>query len=345
MGLPSGARPQHDSEILLPNLCDPPDADDIDEGEKRRRDWHMRMLRHPMGEKRRLLKPSRDLNLSLKLLEQEAPQFQDVLKLIANANMLALATGTALRLPPILLTGEPGIGKTWFLRKLAGILGTQSLTLAMNLMTDRGSTLTGLSSSWRAAAPGKIAKTLLEGETASPLIMLDEIDKISPINPAETPIEALHSLLELENARAFIDEFIDIEIDASLILWFASANDTARLPASILDRFVVFAIRITDGQRRQLHQNIFEAVNASHGGRFSVSDASVFDLVSDCSPRAMTRLWPVVFGCAVRLGQRDITATAMRMALDLLDTSADRIEIGFISRQSTRSASLTTSRG
>ena len=66
----------------------------------------------------------------------------------------------------------------------------------------------GLTPVWRASGPGKVAKLLIEGSHASPLIVIDEIEKASPINPAETPTNVLHSLLERENAARFVDEFV-----------------------------------------------------------------------------------------------------------------------------------------
>jgi len=168
-----------------------------DEGEAKRREWHKKMLIHPMGATRSLAVPTGAMIEQVSAIRPRAPHFSGVLDWIGRATGLAANTGTPLRLPPCLLIGEPGNGKTWFMRQLALALGLPSLSIAMNTLTDRGSTLTGLSPAWKAAGPGKIARQLVEGATASPLVLLDEIDKIAPLNPAETPIEALHSLLEV----------------------------------------------------------------------------------------------------------------------------------------------------
>ena len=335
MGLPLRASHQQggqDCQDPVTGLISVPvEGENLDDGEQRRRDWHCKMLNHPMGPVRKLIQPSKVMLPSIAYLGDSAPHFSDVLEFIARAIKLGIATRTPLRLPPILLVGEPGIGKTWFLKRLAACLQTDSLFLAMNCMSDRGTMLTGLSPAWKASAPGKIAKILIEGQCASPIIVMDEIDKISPINPAETPLEVLHSLLEAENAKAFTDEFLDVGIDASHVIWFASANDISDLSASILDRFVIFNIEVDDAHRRRIHESVFDAVNAQYGNRFSLESPDVLDAILDRSPRAMTRFWPAAFGVAAELGCRHIGHYALE-AVDalLIGSSPAKAPMGFI---------------
>lgn len=124
---------------------------------------------------------------------------------------------------PAVVVGRPGIGKTFYARKLAGALGVPTEVIATNLITDRGAAFSGLAPIWRASAPRKVAKALIEGSHACPLIVIDEIEKASPINPSDTPGNALHSLLERENAARFVDEFVDLPIRADHVFWFATA--------------------------------------------------------------------------------------------------------------------------
>ena len=305
--------------------------DDLDDGERRRRDWHCKMLQHPQGAGRALVMPSRGMMNRIARLLSKAPHFSDMVDWIARATRLAIMTKTPLRLPPCLLVGPPGIGKTWLMRQLAEVLGTPALFIAMNTLTDRGSALTGLGPGWKSAGPGKIARQLIDGSAASPIVLLDEIDKISPLNPAETPVECLHTLLEPENSRAFIDEFVDVPIDASHILWFASANDVSALPASILDRFLVFHINVDDMHRRQIAREIFATANADFAYRFSLAKQDLFEAVLDLTPRRATRLWPMAFGFAAEGGRDFVILRDIRAAKALLERSvATARPIGFI---------------
>ncbi len=80
-----------------------------------------------------------------------------------------MATATPLRLDPAVALGPPGIGKTFYARKLSEALGVPNEVIAMNLMTDRGSAFAGLTPVWRASGPGKVAKLLIKGQPCLPL--------------------------------------------------------------------------------------------------------------------------------------------------------------------------------
>lgn len=296
-----------------------PHEESEDEGMRRRQVWHQKMLSHAAGPMRSLVKPTEAMVARVAQIKTRAPHFGDVIDWIIRAMRLAMMTATPLRLPPCLLIGAPGVGKTWFLHQISESLGVPSLFLAMNVMADRGSMLTGLSPTWKSSGPGKIAKILVEGTSASPLVMLDEIDKISPINPAETPVECLHSFLEPENARAFTDEFIDVEIDASHIIWFASANDPNRLPASIRDRFMTFTIEIDEAQRRHIAQEIFATANTAFDYRFSLGNQNLIEAVLGLSPRQAMRLWQLAFGFAAEAKRDIVTALDLHQATALLE--------------------------
>lgn len=308
-----------------------PIAEVEDEGENRRRAWHQRMLACPNEGMRSLIAPTEAMIDTVASLKGKAPHFTEVLDWIIRAMKLAMMTGTPLRLSPCLIVGPPGIGKTWLMRQLAHALAIPSLFIAMNTLADRGSALTGLPLVWRSAGPGKIARQLIDGATASPIVLLDEIDKLSPLNPAETPIESLHTFLEPENAKAFIDEFIDVPIDASHILWFASANDPSRLPASIRDRFVIFTITMDEGQRRLIAREIFATANAAFGYRFALETQDLLESALDVSPRQAGRLWTMAFGFAAESAREIVTRRDILAAAALIEERAPAI--GFIANR------------
>ncbi len=111
----------------------------------------------------------------------------------------------------------------------------------MDMLSDHGA-LTGLSLSWRAARPGRIALALVESKTASPIFLLDEVDKVNPTHPRENPLAFLHSVLESENASRFADEYLTIAMRADHAIWILTANNIVELPDSIVDRLTVFSI-------------------------------------------------------------------------------------------------------
>lgn len=69
------------------------------------------------------------------------------------------------------MLGAPGVGKTYYARKLAQVFGVATLNIPMNLVTDRGTWFSGLAPVWRASAPGKVAQILLDSSCASPVTL------------------------------------------------------------------------------------------------------------------------------------------------------------------------------
>ncbi|PTM40565.1 AAA family ATPase [Bosea sp. 124] len=265
-------------------------------------------------------------------LDAICPQFRDVTSWIARAAGLSAATGTPLRLDPAVVVGAPGIGKTFYARQLADALGVPSEVIAMNLMTDRGSAFSGLTPVWKSSGPGKVAKLLIEGSHACPLIVIDEIEKASPINPSETPTNVLHSLLERENAARFVDEFVDLAVRADHIFWFATANSLDPLADSIVDRLIVFQVELKDAEMLAIQLSIFQESNLRVGGSFAEPDTTLFKACVRHNPRMLSRLWPIAMGLACEAGRRHLVAADIRGAEQVLLASkeAARRPIGFI---------------
>jgi len=96
-----------------------------------------------------------------------------------------------------------------------------------------GWVLSGASSQWKGARPGKIFETLVDGAYANPVMVVDEIDKARGEH-AYDPLGALYGLLEHDTAGTFTDEFAEVSIDASQVIWVATANDDRAIPEPIL---------------------------------------------------------------------------------------------------------------
>src|SRR5947207_3017301 len=133
-----------------------------------------KMLR--LGGQRVTVKPS--ALAEMEDLFRELPNFATVLEDIRKHLALCVNSNDSIELPPMLLLGEPGIGKTHFARKLAQLLGTGFGFVPMSSLTA-GWVLSGASSQWKNAKPGKVFDTFLNGEYANPVIVVDELDKAS----------------------------------------------------------------------------------------------------------------------------------------------------------------------
>ncbi|RFO97528.1 AAA family ATPase [Rhodoferax lacus] len=259
-------------------------------------------------------------------LYQTLPNFTEVLDDVKRHVALAQDCPDGIEVTPILLLGQPGIGKTHFAKKLADLLGTGMTLVPMSSMTA-GWLLSGSSSQWRGAKPGKVFEALVDGEYANPVIVVDEIDKASG-DAQYDPLGALYSLLEHDTAQNFTDEFAEVPIDASQVIWITTANDERSIPEPILNRMNVFEVQApTLEAARQIARNLYQSIRGEHGwgAHFAPEPQDdVLDQLCELPPRDMRRALMTGFGNA-RLERRD----AIRVA-DLPKTGSKKGQMGFL---------------
>lgn len=239
-------------------------------------------------------------------LIEDLPNFEDALDDIRKQLALCVESPDTLELQPMLLLGEPGIGKTHFARRVAQMLGTGYAMIPMSSLTA-GWVLSGSSSQWKNAKPGKVFDTLVNGEYANPVIVVDEIDKAGGDRQYD-PLGALYTLLERDTARDFVDEFAEVPIDCTDVVWIATANDLASIPEPILNRMNVYEIAPPDEDgTRRIARALYREIRADHewGRQFPEEPPSaVLDRLAEFKPREMRRLLIGAFGNA-KLEARD----------------------------------------
>ncbi|HVC11638.1 MAG TPA: AAA family ATPase [Burkholderiales bacterium] len=238
-------------------------------------------------------------------LREELPNFTEVLEDIRKQLALCIDSSDPVELPPVLLLGEPGIGKTHFARRIAQLLGTGFGFVPMSSLTA-GWILSGASSQWKNAKPGKVFETFLNGDYANPVLVVDEIDKASAEGQYD-PLGALYGLLEAETATQFVDEFAEIPIDASGAVWFATANDAARIPEPILNRMNVYQIEPPDAAgAARIALAIYREIRNAHdwGRQFPEEPGQiVLEKLAGLSPRETRRALQAAFGNAKLAGR------------------------------------------
>jgi ATP-dependent Lon protease len=262
----------------------------------------------------------------LAAMTEELPNFAEVIDDLRKQLALCLETDDPLELTPMLLLGEPGIGKTHFARRLADLLGTGHGFVSMSSLTA-GWILSGTSSQWKNARSGKVFDTLVNGSYANPVMVVDEIDKAGGESHYD-PLGALYSLLEHHTARAFVDEFAEVPLDCSDIVWVATANDAARIPDPILNRMNVYEVPAPDEEgARRIAERMYREIRGAHtwGTAFPESlDEAVAQRLAGIAPREMRRALMGAFGNAKLAGRHEITAADLPT-----ERSLRRQRIGF----------------
>jgi ATP-dependent Lon protease len=194
-------------------------------------------------------------------LYETFPHFESVIKHMENLMILQEKGDKSFYIPPLLLGGGPGIGKTFFCNTLSELVNTRFEVINMESVTANF-VLTGGNAQWNSADTGKIFKTLFheDNNMINPIILLDELEKGGGDSRYGVH-NALLPLLERYTAKKFKDECIPLEIDASYIVWFATANDLDKISAPIKSRFDIFSVpNPTPNQRKALIKGIYKKV-------------------------------------------------------------------------------------
>lgn len=145
-------------------------------------------------------------------------------------------------LPNILLNGPSGIGKTIYAKELAQALNIPFNKVNLGTTTSLG-VISGLTSKWSTGSSGVIFQELSTSDSASHVLLLDELDKaLTGQHHNMSPTSSLIDLLDKESAKTFKDHYVDFEFDASHILNIATSNSKRPIENHILSRLEVFDV-------------------------------------------------------------------------------------------------------
>ena len=185
------------------------------------------------------LKP--DWRARLARMRADMPHLRKVIERIEACCALAAFSRQPLRIPPMLLVGPPGVGKTYFANCVADLLGVPQFVYALE-SAETVSVLTGSDKHWWNSEPGQLFKLIVQGEYANPVVILDELDKVTTGGNHYRPANALHAVLEPSSAKELRDKSADLLFDASYTVYVATANRLSPIDASLRSSFELFYI-------------------------------------------------------------------------------------------------------
>ena len=259
-----------------------------------------------------------DIAYAKQVLEEDHYGLEKVKERVLE--FLAVRTLTKKGDSPILcLVGPPGTGKTSVARSLARALNRSYVRISLGGVRDEAE-IRGHRKTYVGAMPGRIANGLKSAGVKNPLMLLDEIDKVSTDYKGDT-FSALLEVLDSEQNKKFRDHYLEVPIDLSEVLFVTTANTLQTIPKPLLDRMEIIEVSsYTENEKIHIAmEHLIPKQLDKHGlkpGQLTISKGAVWKMARNYTKEA-----------GVRQLERKIGDICRKAAREILENQKERIRV------------------
>ena len=255
-----------------------------------------------------------DVKKARNILDEEHFGLKDVKDRIVEYLSVRKLAGAKSRGVILCLAGPPGVGKTSIVKSLANSMNRNFVRISLGGVRDEAE-IRGHRRTYVGAMPGKIMQALKKAKSGNPVILLDEIDKMSNDFRGD-PSAAMLEVLDPEQNATFSDHFVEVEYDLSNVMFIMTANDISKIPGPLRDRMeMIHLAGYTPLEKREIAKNYLVQKALKNNG-VDKYDVTLSDKVLDKVIRGYTR------EAGVRGLEREMNALARKVATDVVETEA-----------------------
>lgn len=226
----------------------------------------------------------------------------------------------------ICLVGPPGTGKTSVAASIARAMKRKYVRVSLGGIRDEAD-IRGHRKTYIGAMPGRITNALIQAKVNNPLILLDEIDKMTS-NAQGDPASAMLEVLDSEQNKAFRDHFVELPFDLSDCLFIATANTLSTIPRPLLDRMEVIELKIyTRNEKLSIaRHHLLDKQIKRHGlnkRTFKMTDEAILEIIDYYTHEAGVRnLERTIADLCRKAARKIVEGECTKVALDAADIAA-----------------------